>query len=66
MKDKEAIFAVASMTADTQLRNRDIKGFCDNPYFHFASLPKNTTSLHRNSSKKTLKSVKRIVRYSAP
>lgn len=26
--------AVVSMTADTQLRNRDIEGFCDDPYLH--------------------------------
>lgn len=32
VKRKEATFAVTSMTADTQLRNRDIEGFCDKLY----------------------------------
>ena len=31
-KDKEAAFAVVLMTADSQLRKRDIEGFCVNPY----------------------------------
>lgn len=31
---KEATFAMVLMTADSQLRKRDMKGFCDNPYPH--------------------------------
>lgn len=31
VKNKEASFAVLSMTADAQLRGRDIEGFWDNP-----------------------------------
>jgi hypothetical protein len=32
VKGKKTTFAVESMTADIQLRKRDIEGFCDNPY----------------------------------
>jgi hypothetical protein len=42
VKGKEATFAVVLITTDSQLRKRDIKGFCNNPYPHF------TPSLHQN------------------
>jgi hypothetical protein len=29
---KETISTVASMAEDSQLRKRDMEGFCDNPY----------------------------------
>jgi hypothetical protein len=32
---KEATLAVASMTANSQLRKRDIEGVSMNPYFHY-------------------------------
>jgi hypothetical protein len=32
VKDKETTFALVSMSADSQLRKRDIEGFCDNSY----------------------------------
>lgn len=31
VKGKEATFAIVLMTADSQLRKRDIEGFCKNP-----------------------------------
>lgn len=34
VKSKEATSAVISMTVDTQLRGRDVEGFCDNLYPH--------------------------------
>ena len=34
LKGKEATFAVLSMTADAQLSEEDMEGFCDNPYPH--------------------------------
>lgn len=33
VKSKEATFAVVSMTADAQLRGRDVEGLCDKPGF---------------------------------
>lgn len=32
LKEKEATFAMEFMTADSQLRKKVIKSFCDNPY----------------------------------
>ena len=32
IKGKKATFAMVSMTTDSQLRSRDMKGFCDNLY----------------------------------
>jgi hypothetical protein len=32
IKCKEATFAVILMTAGTQMRKRDMEGFCDDPY----------------------------------
>lgn len=34
VKGKEATFAVSWMTSDSQLRKRDIKGFCDYLYHY--------------------------------
>lgn len=31
-EDYESAFALISMTADEQLRGKDIEGFCDDPY----------------------------------
>lgn len=32
VKSKEAVFGLVFMTADSQLRKKDIEGFCDNRY----------------------------------
>ena len=32
VKSKEDTFAVILITADSQLRKRDMEGFCDNPF----------------------------------
>lgn len=32
VKGREATFAVTTMTADSQVRMKDIAGFCDNAY----------------------------------
>jgi len=45
---KEATFAVVSMTADSQLRKRDMEGFWDDHY------PPNPDSFQRKASKRTL------------
>lgn len=34
IKGKEAAFATVLMAVDSQLRNTDIEGSCDNPYPH--------------------------------
>ena len=34
VKSKEAAFAMVSMTADAQLRKRDIEDFCGKPYLY--------------------------------
>ena len=39
VKNKEASFAMVSMTADSQLRMRDIESFCEN----------NTNNFHQNT-----------------
>ena len=52
VKDMETTFALASMSADSQLRKRDIEGFCDNPY---PPPCKKYKSLNRRLSKRTLK-----------
>lgn len=34
MKSKYTTFSVILMTVDTQLRKKDMEGFCDNPFLH--------------------------------
>jgi hypothetical protein len=36
-KNKEATFAMILMTADTQLKGRNMEGFCVNPYLYSSS-----------------------------
>jgi hypothetical protein len=54
VKGKDASFSVVSMTADSQLRERDIEGFCGNPYIHLPTHPQ-SNSLDRKPLKRTLK-----------
>lgn len=60
IKGKEAILAVISMTADTQLRKRDVEDVCENPYLYHNTSPQNSNSLDRNPSKGTLKNCDRM------
>ena len=41
VKDMEATFAMVLMTSDSQLRKRDIEGFCDTLYIF---IPKEVTA----------------------
>jgi hypothetical protein len=44
VKDKEATLTVTLMTADAQLRKRDMDGFCDKPYSYPTPTPKKKQS----------------------
>ena len=54
VKDKEATFAVVSMTADSQLRKRDTEGFDDNPFLNPHSTPSPTVTTWRGSHQREL------------
>ena len=56
VKGKEATFAVVLITTDSQLRKRDLKGFCNNPYPHFTPThkKKKSNSLDRKTPTRTL------------
>jgi hypothetical protein len=43
------------MTIDSQLRKRDMERFCDNPYSHTNSPPKNLQSKQEATEKNPLK-----------
>lgn len=51
----KATFVVISMTADVQLRGRDMEGFWDNHYPNSNHRPSKSNSLHRKPTKRTLK-----------
>lgn len=52
VKVKKATFAMILMTVNSQLRNRDLDGFCDYTYSHS---PRKSNKLDRKHSKRTLK-----------
>lgn len=58
VKSKEASFALLLMTTDSELRKRDIEGFCNNLY------PCN--SLNRNHQREQLKTVIKMGKCSSP
>lgn len=58
VKGKKASFAVVSMAIDSQLRKRDIEGFCDSPY---PRPPEESNSLGRKPLKNTFKNCDKVV-----
>lgn len=63
---QEATFAMIWMTADSQLRNRDMEDFCDNPYPHQPSLPKKCSNLNRKPLQITCKKFDKDAEVSSP
>jgi hypothetical protein len=45
VKDKAFTYEVVLVTVDSQLRKKDIEGFCDNPFHHPTSFSKKVTTL---------------------
>jgi hypothetical protein len=66
VKVKEATFAVILMTADSQLREENREGFCDN-FYHLSPAPQNvTTQTESHGKEKHLKIVIRMLKCSSP
>lgn len=62
LRGKETTFTTVLLTADSQLRNRGIEGFCENLYLE----PHPILSLNRKPWKITLKNVIRMLKYNSP